>query len=78
MVLLETPKPAIVVRLVEPHVDPSTVVLMPRLVDIQGSLFQEGIGNLVVDVLLLQDVLVHEGNLPVEVLEPSGLAEAEE
>jgi hypothetical protein len=37
-----------------------------------------GIGNLVVDVLLLQDVLVHEGNLPVEVLEPSGLAEAEE
>jgi hypothetical protein len=56
MVLLETPKPAIVVRLVEPHVDPSTVVLMPRLVDIQGSLFQEGIGNLVVDVLLLQEM----------------------
>jgi hypothetical protein len=63
---------------VEPHVDPSTVVMVPCLVDIQGALFQEGIGNLVFDVLLLQDVLVREGNLPVEVLEPSSLAEAEE
>jgi hypothetical protein len=35
----------------------------------------------VVDVLLLQDVLVHEGDLPIHVLEPSctsSLAEVEE
>ena len=31
-----------------------------------------------VDVLLLQDVLVHEGDLPIHVLEPSSLAEVEE
>ena len=29
-------------------------------------------------MLLLEDVLVREGNLPVEVLKPCGLAQAEE
>ena len=43
----------------------------------RGAL-QEGIGNLVVDVLLLEDVLVREGSLPVEVLKPCSSAEAEE
>ena len=40
MVLLETPKPAIVVRLVEPHVDPSTIMLIQGLVDIQVPFFK--------------------------------------
>ena len=40
------------------HVDP--VLLIPRLVGIAGALLQEGVGDLVVDVLLLYHVLVGE------------------
>jgi hypothetical protein len=49
---------ALVVRLVQTHVDP--VLLIPRLVGIAGALLQEGVGDLVVDVLLLYYVLIGE------------------
>ncbi len=69
MVLLETLKPtqnfvSIQERSCwsQQHVDSSSV-LVPRLVVIQGALFQEGIGNLVVHVLLMEDVLVREDQL---------------
>jgi hypothetical protein len=43
---------ALVVRLVQAHVDPSAFLLVPRLVGIAGALLQEGVGDLVVNVLL--------------------------
>ena len=43
---------ALVMRLVQAHVDPSVVLLVPRLVGIAGALLQEGVGDLVVNVLL--------------------------
>ena len=45
---------ALVVRPVQAHVDPSAVLL------VAGALLQEGVGDLVVDVLLLYHVLVGE------------------
>jgi hypothetical protein len=53
-------KSAIVVRLVQAHVHPSAVLLVPCLVGIPGALLQELIGDLVVNVLLLEHVLVRE------------------
>jgi hypothetical protein len=50
---------ALVVRLVQEHVDPrlhspkGAVLLVPRFVGIAGALLQEGVGDLVVNVLLL-------------------------
>ncbi len=53
IVLLGTPKPSLVVRLVQSHVDPSVVLQVPFLVGFAGVFFQQGIGDLVVDMLLL-------------------------
>jgi hypothetical protein len=81
MVLLETPETAIVMRLMEPHVDPSAVLLVlmvPCLVGVSGALFQEGVADLPIDMLLLEDVLICEVNLPVEVLKAGSLPEAHE
>ena len=44
---------ALVVRLVQAHVDPSAVLQVPFLVGVAGAFLQQGIGDLVVDVLLL-------------------------
>jgi len=45
-------KSALVVRLVQAHVHPSAVLLVPCRVGIPGALLQERIGDLVVNVLL--------------------------
>ena len=63
-------------RLMEPHVDPSAVLLVPCLVCVSGALLQEGVADLPIDMLLLEDVLICEVNLPVEVLKAGSLAEA--
>jgi hypothetical protein len=44
-------KSALVVRLVQAHVHPSALLLVPCLVGIPGALLQEPIGDLVVNVL---------------------------
>jgi hypothetical protein len=59
------------------HVHPCTVLLVPRLVGIPGAFFQEGVGDFVVNVLL-EHVSVRELYVPVEILQPGRLAEAEE
>jgi hypothetical protein len=41
------------VRFVQAHVDPSAVLQVPFLVGFVGAFFQQGIGDLVVDMLLL-------------------------
>jgi hypothetical protein len=41
------------VRFVQAHVDPSAVLQVPFLVGVAGAFLQQGIGDLVVDVLLL-------------------------
>ena len=54
MVLLETPNPPSSCdscKRMSTHVDP--VLLSPRLVGIAGALLQEGVGDFVVNVLLL-------------------------
>ncbi len=51
-------KTALFVRLMEPHVNPSTVVLGPRLVCLPGSFLEEGVANLPIDMLLLEAVLI--------------------
>jgi hypothetical protein len=38
---------------VQTHVDPSEVLQVPFLVGLAGAFFQQGIGDLVVDMLLL-------------------------
>ena len=44
---------ALFVRLMEPHVNPSPVLLGPLLVCLPGPFLEEGVGDLVVDMLLL-------------------------
>jgi len=44
---------SLVVRFVQAHVDPSAVLQVPFLVGVAGAFLQQGIGDLVVDVLLL-------------------------
>jgi hypothetical protein len=68
----------LVIQLMEPHVDPSVVLLVPCLVVVSGALLQEGVADLPIDMLLLEDVLICEVNLPVEVLKAGSLAEAHE
>ena len=68
---------ALFVRLMEPHVNPSTV-LGPRLVCLPGPLFEEGVGDLPIDMLLLEAVLIRKGNLAVEVLKAGSLAKSKE
>ena len=67
---------ALVMRLMEPHVDPSAVLLVACLEDVSGALLQEGVADLPINMLLLEDVLICEVNLPVEVLKAGSLAEA--
>ena len=54
------------VRLMEQHVNPSTV-LGPRLVCLPGPFLEEGVADLPIDMLLLEAVLIHEVYLAVEV-----------
>jgi hypothetical protein len=51
-------KTALVMRLMEPHVDPRVVLLVPCLVDVSGALLQKGVADLPIDMLLLEDVLM--------------------
>jgi hypothetical protein len=64
----------------EQHVNPSTVLLVPRLVVVSGALLQQCQCDVVVDVLLLEleHVLVREGDLPVYILQPGRLAKVDE
>ena len=71
------PKSALVVGLVQAHVHPNAVLLVPRLVGIPGALLQEGVCDLVVNVLL-EHVLVRELHMAVEVVQPGRLAKADE
>jgi hypothetical protein len=57
---------------VQAHVDPSAVLL------VAGALLQEGVGDLVVDVLLLYHVLVGELHMAIQILQPDRLAKADE
>jgi hypothetical protein len=54
------------------HIDPSAVLLGPCLVGFEGDFLQECIGDLVVDVLLLDHLLVRELDLAVKVLKSCG------
>jgi hypothetical protein len=67
---------ALVMRLMEPHVDPSAVLLVPCLVGISGALLQEGVADLPIDMLLLEDVLICEVNQRVEVQKAGSLPDA--
>ncbi len=44
---------ALVMRLMEPHVDPSAVLLVPCLVGVWGALLQEGVADLPIDMLMM-------------------------
>jgi hypothetical protein len=68
---------ALFVRLMEPHVNPSTVLLGPRLVCLPGPLFEEGVADLPIDMLLLEAVLIRLVYLAVEVLK-AGMAKSKE
>jgi len=46
-------KTALVVRLMEQHVNPSTVLLGPRLVCFPGPFLEEGVADLPINMLLL-------------------------
>ena len=59
---------SLIMQLMEEHVDPSTVLMIPCLVGVLGALLQEGVADLPIDMLLLENVLICEVNLPVEVL----------
>ena len=65
-------------RLMEPHVNPSTVLLGPRLVCLLGPFLEEGVADLPIDMLLLEAVLIHEVYLAVEVLKAGSLAKSKE
>jgi hypothetical protein len=56
---------ALVMRLMEPHVNPSTVLLCPCLVCLPGPFFEEGVADLPRDMLLLEAVLIRKVNLAV-------------
>jgi hypothetical protein len=60
------------------HIDPSAVLLGPYLVSFAGAFLQQCIGDLVVDVLLLEHLLVRELDLAVQVPKSCSLAKAEE
>ena len=49
---------AFFVRLMEPHVNPRPVLLGPCLVCLPGPLFEEGVADLPIDMLLLEAVLI--------------------
>jgi hypothetical protein len=70
-------EPALFVRLMEPHVNPSTV-LGPRLVCLPGPFLEEGIADLQIDMLLLEGVLIRLVYLAVEVLKAGSLTKSKE
>jgi hypothetical protein len=49
----------------EPHVDPSAVLLVACLVGVLVALLQKGVADLPINMLLLEAVLIHEVNLGV-------------
>ena len=55
------------------HVYPRAILLGPSPVGIVSALLEERLGDLVVDVLLLEVVLVLDRDLAVEVLQPGPL-----
>ena len=57
---------ALVMRLMEPHVDPSAVLLVTCLVVVSGALLQEGVADLPIDMLLLEAIFIREVNLAVK------------
>ncbi len=65
------------VRLMEPHVNPSTV-LGPRLVCLLDPFLEEGVADLPIDMLLLEGVLIRLVYLAVEVLKAGSLAKSKE
>ena len=71
-------KTALVVQLMEQHVNPSTVLLGPRLVCVQEPFLEEGVADLEINMLLLEAVLVRLVYLAVEVLKAGSLAKSKE
>ena len=69
---------ALVVRLMERHVNPSTVLLGPLLVCFPGPFLEEGVADLPIDMLLLEAVLIRLVYLAVEVLKAGSLAKSKE
>ena len=69
-------KSALVVGLVQAHVNPGAVLLVKHFVGIPGALLQERIGDLVVN-MLLEHVLVCELHMAINVLQQGLLAEVE-
>jgi hypothetical protein len=78
IVLLGTLKPPSFCDSMQMHINPIMVLLGPCLVGLASAFLQQGIGNLVVDVLLLEHLLVRELDLAVKVRKSCGLAKAEE
>ena len=76
IVLLGTLKPPSFCDSMQMHINPIMVLLGPCLVGLASAFLQQGIGNLVVDVLLLEHLLVRELDLAVKVLKSCGLAKA--
>ena len=73
MVLLGTPKPPYSCDSCM-RMSTHKVLLVPRLVVVAGALLQEGVGDLVVDVLLLNHVVVGKLYMAVQILQPGRLA----
>jgi len=75
---------ALFVRLMEPHVNPSTVLDRawvdpgPRLVCLPGPFLEEGVADLPIDMLLLEGVLIRLVYLAVEVLKAGSLAKSKD
>jgi hypothetical protein len=69
---------SLVMRLMEEHVDPSTVLMIPCLVGVSGALLQEGVADLPIAILLMEDVSICQVNLPVEVLKACSLSKSDE
>ena len=63
---------------VQHHIYPVAVLRSPIDTGLLRSLFDEGVSDFKVSVLLLEGVLVMEEDVAVEVLKASGLAEAQE
>jgi Zn finger protein HypA/HybF involved in hydrogenase expression len=50
--------------------------LVPCFVGVSGALFKKGIGDLMVDVLLLESVLVRELHMAAQIFKAGSLAKA--
>ena len=69
------PKTTLIVRQVQDHACPSLLVVSPSSAVGTSTLFQEGISNVCVDVLLLKCASVAKKDLGVKELEPGCLTE---